>query len=55
MIEWWMGDHWPKHAHVYKDGRQIAKVQIPEMRVLDGRLSKRLRKIMNELLRKGLL
>lgn len=51
LIEWWMGDHLPKHIHIYKNGKEIAKVQIPELRVLSGRLNKRLKKILTELLK----
>jgi hypothetical protein len=51
LIEWWIGDHWPKHIHIYKDGKQVAKVRIPEMIVLTGRLNKKLRKIIQILIK----
>lgn len=51
LIEWWMGDHLPKHVHVYCDGQEIAKIQIPEMLVLAGSMDKRLRKIIECLLK----
>ena len=51
LIEWWMGDHWPKHVHIYRDDEEIAKVQIPEMIVLTGHVNRRLRKILKELLK----
>lgn len=25
LIEWWIGDHLPKHVHVYKDGKEVEK------------------------------
>ncbi len=50
LIEWWMGDHLPKHLHVYEKGKEIAKVRIPEMRVMTGKISKKLKKILNQLL-----
>ena len=50
LIEWWIGDHWPKHVHIYKDGKEIAKIQIPGMRILTGRLNKRLKKLLLKLL-----
>ena len=53
IIEWWMGDHAPKHVHVYKNGKEIAKVVVPDMRVLTGKLNRKLRKIIEELLREG--
>jgi hypothetical protein len=46
-----MGDHSPKHVHVYKDGRLIAKIEIPGMLVLQGNMNKKLKKIMSELIR----
>jgi len=55
LIEWWIGDHWPKHVHVFKDGKEIAKVRIPEMLVLSGKINGRIRKIIAELLKEGLL
>lgn len=51
LIEWWIGDHLPKHAHIYKDGKAIAKVQIPEMLVLRGNLNRRLKRILHELVK----
>lgn len=51
IIESWMGDHYPKHVHVYKDGREVAKLQIPEMILLTGRLSKKLRKTIEKIVK----
>ena len=53
IIEWWLGDHQPKHVHVYKDGQEIAKIMIPKMRLLSGRMNKKLKKIIQELLKEG--
>lgn len=50
LIEWWMGDHLPKHVHVYKDGLLVAKVEVPGMLILAGSLNKRLKKILTELI-----
>jgi hypothetical protein len=49
IIEWWIGDHYPKHVHVYRDGRLIAKVQVPGIVVLTGKLNRKLLKIFKEL------
>ena len=53
IIEWWLGDHSPKHVHIYKNGREIAKVEIPGLLVLTGRINKKLRKILRELIEEG--
>lgn len=55
IIEWWKGDHWPKHVHVYQGKRKVTKVQMPELRVLQGRLSKKLRRILEILIKEGVL
>ena len=49
IIEWWIGDHYPKHVHVYRDGREVAKVQVPGLVVLTGKLNRKLLKIFKEL------
>jgi hypothetical protein len=53
IIEWWLGDHSPKHVHIYKNGREVAKVEIPGLLVLTGRINKKLRKILRELIEEG--
>lgn len=55
LIEWWIGDHVPKHVHVYRDGRLIAKVEVPGMLVLTGKMSRRLRTILEDLVEEGRL
>jgi len=50
LIEWWIGDHQPKHVHVYRDGRKIAKVEIPELLVLSGKVGRTLRRIIEQLI-----
>lgn len=55
LIEWWMGDHLPKHLHVYENGKEIAKIRIPEMRVMTGKISKKLKKILNQLLKEKII
>lgn len=51
IIEWWIGDHYPKHVHIYRDGKLIAKVQVPGLLVLTGQINRRLLKILQELVR----
>lgn len=50
LIEWWMGDHNPKHVHVYKNGQLVAKIEVPSMLILDGKMGTKLRKIIAELI-----
>ena len=53
LIEWWLGDHSPKHVHVYKDGKEIAKIVLPGLKVLNGKMNKKLKKILMELIKEG--
>lgn len=53
LIEWWVGDHLPKHVHVYRDGKEVAKVVVPEMRLLNGKMNRKLRRIIEQLLKEG--
>lgn len=39
--------------HVYKDGKEIAKVEIPGFLVLKGKMNKKLYKILKELWEEG--
>lgn len=52
LFEWWIGDHPPKHVHVYKNGKEVAKVEVPNFRILKGNMNKSLKKIMGELLKR---
>ncbi len=53
LIEWWIGDHSPKHIHVYRNGKEVAKIIIPGMRLLSGKMNRKLKKIIQELLEEG--
>ncbi len=53
LIEWWIGDHLPKHVHVYKNGKEMVKVELPGFTVLIGKLNKKLKKILMELIKEG--
>ncbi len=56
VFEFWVGDHLPRHVHVYLDHRLIAKVNLDErLKVMEGRVSRRLRKILETLMTEGRL
>ncbi|MCY4523324.1 MAG: DUF4160 domain-containing protein [Halobacteriovoraceae bacterium] len=46
-----MGDHDPKHVHVYTNNKEVAKIAIPDIRLLNGKMNKKLKKIIQELLK----
>jgi hypothetical protein len=51
LIEWWIGDHLPKHVHVYKNGKEVAKIEVPGLLVLKGKMDRKLKKIILELVK----
>ena len=56
IFDFWVGDHPPPHVHVLKDGKFIAKVELDEnLTVMEGKISRRIRKIIQTLKREGAL
>lgn len=49
------GDHSPKHVHVFKDEKEIAKWDLENNRVMNGKLSSQAKKIIEQLVKEGLL
>ena len=53
---YWIGDHLPKHVHVYKDRQLIAKVRLDsELTLISGKINKSIRKNLIALVKEGLL
>ena len=56
IFDFWIGDHPPRHVHVLKDRRLIAKVELDDsLTVMEGRISRRIREILKELKKEGVL
>lgn len=55
IIEWWMGDHPPRHVHVFKNSKEVVKVAIPSLGVLSGKMDRRLKKILIDLIEEKVL
>lgn len=53
IFEWWVGDHAPRHVHVYSKGVQIAKITVPQLKVLSGEANKRILKTLEQLINEG--
>lgn len=52
IFEFWVGDHPPRHVHVLKNGKLIARVELDEkLTLMEGKISRRVRKILGTLLR----
>ena len=56
IFQFWMGDHDPPHVHVWQHGRMIAKVKRDEsLMKIKGKINRKIRKILMELLKEGIL
>ncbi|MDO8461307.1 MAG: DUF4160 domain-containing protein [Deltaproteobacteria bacterium] len=54
IFEFWVGDHPPRHVHVLKNGKLVAKVELDEaLTVMDGKMNRRVRKIIKTLQKEG--
>ena len=51
----WIGDHSPRHVHVYLKGRLLVKWDLENGQAMKGKATKRVRQIINELIDEGLL
>jgi hypothetical protein len=51
----WVGDHDPKHVHVFKEGKQVVKWNIEAQVAIEGKATKKIKKLIAELLREGKL
>ncbi len=51
----WVGDHAPRHVHVYKDGQLVLKWDLENGQAMKGRSTKRILELIEELEREGLL
>lgn len=51
----WIGDHTPRHVHVYRDGKLAVKWDLDNWRVMEGAITRRILKLIEELEAEGLL
>jgi hypothetical protein len=51
----YIGDHPPRHVHVYKDGRLVVKWDLEASCAMKGSAGKRVRKLIEELEGEGQL
>lgn len=49
IIYFWIGDHEPKHIHVLKEGKFIAKVRQSDLAPIEGKINKKLKRILKSL------
>ena len=51
----WVGDHSPRHVHVYRDGAFVVKWDLERGQAMEGAAPARVRKLLAELVEEGLL
>ncbi|MGK5081865.1 DUF4160 domain-containing protein [Bdellovibrionota bacterium FG-1] len=49
------GDHDPRHVHVFRDGKEIAKWNLQDGVLMSGAVNKRILKLIEELVKEGKL
>ena len=51
----WVGDHYPRHVHVYRDGKLVVKWDLENKVPMEGEASRRILSLIEELEAEGLL
>lgn len=51
----WVGDHSPRHVHVYMDGEFVVKWDLDNWQAMKGAANARIRRILRELVEEGRL
>jgi len=51
----WIGDHSPRHVHVYKDGTLVVKWDLENRMPMKGKATRRVVELIDELESEGLL
>jgi hypothetical protein len=51
----WVGDHPPRHVHVYRSGRRVVKWDLDRWQAVEGAAPVRVRKLLAELVEEGRL
>ncbi|MCE2486724.1 MAG: DUF4160 domain-containing protein [Desulfurellaceae bacterium] len=50
-----IGDHVPRHVHIYRDGKAVAKFDLDRFECMTGSIDRRLRRILQQLVTEGKL
>ncbi len=51
----WKGDHSPRHVHVFKNGRPICKWDLENNRVMEGKVTNKIKDLIFQLVKEDLL
>jgi hypothetical protein len=53
IFEFWVGDHFPKHVHVFKDGKFVCKIRLKDMTLMEGVAGKKIITTLRDLVKEG--
>lgn len=51
----WVGDHGPRHVHVYRNGTLVVKWDLDNWQPMKGQANARIEKLLRELVKEGRL
>ena len=51
----WIGDHSPRHVHVYRDAKLVLKWDLENGKAMSGRPTRKILEIIEQLQQEGLL
>jgi hypothetical protein len=51
----WIGDHAPRHVHVFKHNKLVVKFDLERGQVIEGKINRRILKLLETLRQEGLL
>jgi hypothetical protein len=51
----WVGDHSPRHVHVYRDGVLVVKWDLDSWQPMKGEATNRIERLLRELIKEGKL
>ena len=51
----WKGDHSPYHVHIFKNNKLFLKWNLEENLVMEGKITKKLRKLIDKLCKEGMI
>ncbi len=51
----WAGDHDPRHVHVFKEGKEVLKWNLEAQAEIEGKATKKMKKLIAELVSEGKL
>jgi hypothetical protein len=55
VFVWWVGDHAPRHVHVYREGKLVVKWDLDNWKAMRGEASPALQHLIAELVAEGVL